>query len=420
MVIVHASCSREESQGNSGVSKIKKIMQNRCMPDFHQTLKLGEMVWDQETSTLPHIFPLIRSSTPAMAMAFIQLNNAVAIILSKMATDSGMSQFVMVTYRHAVATLVIAPLAFFMERKKCPRLTFPIICHIFLAGLIGLMASQNLYVAGTTYTSPAFACSFINLNPAVTHLINIIFRKEKVKLRSGKEREKLLGISACIGGAAFMIFFRGILLKPCARHVAILNSKLQEHSSNGNWLLGSAFLFGFCISCSSLSMLQRKINKEYPAPYCSCFLMFMSATLQSAIVAYVVERSNLSAWVLSWELNLFTVTYSVQPHYLSVKTVQLSQPFQLVDLAHQGEEYNCFIACNQGLVTILFGFCLMRWCTSKRGYSFAPLFSPLLLTFVAIFSCMLLDEKMHIGSLIGSILIVVGLYAILWGETDSV
>ncbi|KAF3785644.1 WAT1-related protein [Nymphaea thermarum] len=168
------------------------------------------MVWDQESSTLPHIFPLIRSSTPAMAMAFIQLNNAVAIILSKMATDSGMSQFVMVTYRHAVATLVIAPLAFFMERA------------VF---------------------------KFV--------LLAINDRKEKVKLRSGKEREKLLGISACIGGAALMAFFRGILLKPCARHVAILNSKLQEHSSNGNWLLGSAFLFGFCISCSSSSMLQE-------------------------------------------------------------------------------------------------------------------------------------------------------------------
>lgn len=86
------------------------------------------MVWDQESS-LPHIFPLIRSSTPAMAMVFIQLNSAVAIILSKMATDSGMSQFVMVTYRHAVATLVIAPIAFFVERYRVCLLTCT---HIFI------------------------------------------------------------------------------------------------------------------------------------------------------------------------------------------------------------------------------------------------------------------------------------------------
>ncbi|CAN6466376.1 unnamed protein product [Victoria cruziana] len=156
------------------------------------------MVWDQESS-LPHIFPLIRSSTPAMAMVFIQLNSAVAIILSKMATDSGMSQFVMVTYRHAVATLVIAPIAFFVERK------------------------------------------------------------EKVKLRSGKGREKLLGVIACVCGVALMILFKGMLLKPCARRLVISNDKQQQHSGKGNWLLGLAFLFGFCISWSSSSMLQSGI-----------------------------------------------------------------------------------------------------------------------------------------------------------------
>ncbi|KDO35805.1 hypothetical protein CISIN_1g041924mg [Citrus sinensis] len=44
------------------------------------------------------------------------------------------------------------------------------------------------------------------------------------------------------------------------------------------------------------------------------------------------------------------------------------------------------------------------------------MFSPLQLVIVALFSAIAFAERLHLGSLIGAFLIVVGLYCVLWGK----
>ncbi|KAG8383415.1 hypothetical protein BUALT_Bualt04G0010400 [Buddleja alternifolia] len=46
-------------------------------------------------------------------------------------------------------------------------------------------------------------------------------------------------------------------------------------------------------------------------------------------------------------------------------------------------------------------------------------FPPLALIFVEILGSLVLDEKLHLGSIIGSVLIVVGLYIVLWGKSKE-
>lgn len=53
---------------------------------------------------------------PYLAIVFVQFGYAGMSILAKSALDSGMSQFVFVVYRQAVATLVIAPFAIVLDR----------------------------------------------------------------------------------------------------------------------------------------------------------------------------------------------------------------------------------------------------------------------------------------------------------------
>ncbi|KAK0591256.1 hypothetical protein LWI29_037620 [Acer saccharum] len=59
---------------------------------------------------------------------------------------------------------------------------------------------------------------------------------------------------------------------------------------------------------------------------------------------------------------------------------------------------------------------LISWCVRKRGPLFVSVFNPLMLVVVAFIGSFLLDEKLHLGSILGSMLIVCGLYAVLWGK----
>lgn len=58
----------------------------------------------------------------------------------------------------------------------------------------------------------------------------------------------------------------------------------------------------------------------------------------------------------------------------------------------------------------------MAWCVKKRGPLFVSVFSPLMLLMVAVLSSLLLGERLHLGMALGAVLIVMGLYAVLWGK----
>ena len=53
---------------------------------------------------------------PFLAVVLMQFGYAGMSIISKHALNEGMSQHVLVVYRHAVATIVIAPFAFIFDR----------------------------------------------------------------------------------------------------------------------------------------------------------------------------------------------------------------------------------------------------------------------------------------------------------------
>ena len=58
----------------------------------------------------------LESFKPHLVELAVQICVAGMIIITRVALDEGMSHFVFVTYTLAVATLVIAPVAYFLER----------------------------------------------------------------------------------------------------------------------------------------------------------------------------------------------------------------------------------------------------------------------------------------------------------------
>ncbi|XP_057862329.1 WAT1-related protein At1g21890-like isoform X5 [Cryptomeria japonica] len=98
-------------------------------------------------------------------------------IIVRIAFDNGMNRFVYVAYRQAVATLVMAPIAYFLERNDRPPMTCTIFWQIFLIALSGISVSQNLFFIGLAYTSATFTAAIINVLPIVTSVMAIAFRQ---------------------------------------------------------------------------------------------------------------------------------------------------------------------------------------------------------------------------------------------------
>jgi drug/metabolite transporter (DMT)-like permease len=111
----------------------------------------------------------LESSKPYFAMIALQFGYAGMNIITKVSLNRGMSHYVLVVYRHAFATAVIAPFALFFERFKSrlihrfclilsvinfqvimiltnhslhfrkmqPKITFPVFMQIFVLALLG-------------------------------------------------------------------------------------------------------------------------------------------------------------------------------------------------------------------------------------------------------------------------------------------
>ena len=52
----------------------------------------------------------------------------------------------------------------------------------------------------------------------------------------------------------------------------------------------------------------------------------------------------------------------------------------------------------------------------KTGPVFASAFSPLMMIIVAVMGSFILAEKIFLGGVLGAVLIVIGLYSVLWGK----
>jgi hypothetical protein len=78
------------------------------------------MMENQQTQTW------LEKATPFIAILSLQLGYAVMDVLSKAALNNGMSNYVFVVYRHAVAFIVITPFALYFEKYNPLSLSFNI------------------------------------------------------------------------------------------------------------------------------------------------------------------------------------------------------------------------------------------------------------------------------------------------------
>ncbi|MBA0728479.1 hypothetical protein Golax_001375 [Gossypium laxum] len=298
---------------------------------------------------------------PFLANVLLQVGYAGMNITSKLALESGMKPLILVAYRQIFATLAIAPFAFFLERAT---------------------ANQVFYFVGLQNTTATIACALNNVLPAATFLLAAICRQEAVGIKKASGQAKVIGTLVCVGGAMLLSFYHGhiIGIGESSIHWNYANKMANSSPSpsGSNFFLGPFLVMASAVAWALWFIIQGQTSKSFPAPYTSTTLMCFMASIECTIIG-IFSDPKPSAWSLSSSMRLIAALYS-------------------------------------GIICNAVAFCVMSWCIQKRGPLYVSVFSPLLLVIVAILSWALLREKLYVGTVVGSLLIVGGLYAVLWGK----
>uniref|UniRef100_A0A0E0HML5 WAT1-related protein n=1 Tax=Oryza nivara TaxID=4536 RepID=A0A0E0HML5_ORYNI len=330
----------------------------------------------------------LSDAKPYVAMVLLQVGFAGMYIVSVASLKRGMNHFVLVVYRNLVATVLMAPFALLLERGVRPKMTVRIFLKIMGLAILEPVLDQNLYYMGAKLTSAGFASALVNILPAVTFLLAVLLRMEKVRLRSLHSQAKIAGTVFTVAGAVLMIMYHGPVVQfpwsssasgSAGHHVDGAAAAAATASSASSWLNGTVMLVGSCVCWSGFFILQNNTLQSYPAELSLTALICVLGSAMSGAVALVAERRDMSVWVIGFDTRLFTAVYS--------------------GIVCSGVAYYV-----QGLVT------------RARGPVFVTAFQPLCMIITAVLGSTILKEEITLGSVIGAVIIVVGLYALIWGK----
>ncbi|KAK9058761.1 hypothetical protein SSX86_023604 [Deinandra increscens subsp. villosa] len=323
-----------------------------------------------------------RKGKPFFAVIFLQFGLAGMDVISKVALNEGMSNYVFVVYRHAVATIAMAPFAIALDKKIRPKMTKSIFVKLMLLALLEPVIDQNLYFLGMKATTATFAVSMCNVLPAITFVMAVILRLEVVNLKSIRSQAKVIGTITTVAGAMLMTLVKGPLLElfwtQGRSNKNVINNGVDLHHS----LKGAFMITIGCFSWSCFMVLQAITLKSYPAELSLTAWICFLGTIEGAIVALVMERGKAAVWAIKWDTTLLATLYSG-------------------------------IICS-GLAYYIQGIIM-----KDRGPVFVTAFSPLSMIIVAILGSIFLAEQTYLGRVLGAIVIVAGLYMVVWGKSKD-
>ncbi|KAM0830820.1 hypothetical protein ACQ4PT_065957 [Festuca glaucescens] len=310
-----------------------------------------------------------RVALPA-GMVLVQVFTVVTMLMSKVALNAGMHPLVLLVYRNVVAAAAVAPLALIFER---------------------VLLAMGLYYCGLRATNAAYAVDFLNLIPVATFLIAVALRAERLSLACWPGRTKLLGAAAGVAGTMVVSLCKGThLLLPHLRVSHSHGAKPVTSVHGGqNMVVGTLFLVSSCVSYALWFVVQARVALVFPSRYWTTTLTCVAGSVQSAIAAAVVVALTgtgagswgltSEAWRLRWDMQLATVVYS-------------------------------------GVFNTGVTFVLVSWAVARRGPVYPPMFNSLSLVATTVVDALVLGTDVYLGGVLGAALVVLGLYAFLWGK----
>ncbi|GFZ14254.1 hypothetical protein Acr_24g0004440 [Actinidia rufa] len=312
---------------------------------------------------------------PHLLMVLAQIGYTFLYFITEASFNHGMNPHVYITYRHIVAGLAMLPFAYFLERKTRPKLTIALFLEIFILSLLGVGLTLNMYFASLTYTSPTFLASMVNTIASLTFVIAIVLRLEVIDLQKTHGVAKVLGTLVSLAGVMTMTLYKGPIVRNIGDPLIHLhgNTTVRE-----NWLKGSILTVASCITWSIWYIMQAFTLKRYPAQLSLTTWMSFVGAAQSAVFTVFVQHKP-AAWTIGFNIDLWSTLYG---------GVVMS-----------------------GLVIFI-----QLWCTEEKGPVFVTMFNPLSTILVAVLAYFIFGERLYRGSILGGIVVIVGLYLLLWGK----
>ncbi|XP_077242427.1 WAT1-related protein At3g18200-like [Tasmannia lanceolata] len=352
-----------------------------------------------------------------LAMLALQFCYAGFHIVSRTALNIGVSKVVFPVYRNTIALLLLGPFAYILEKKERPPLTFSLLVQLFLLALCGITANQGFYLLGLYYASPTFASAMQNSVPAITfamaaalrflggfifegflslplsHSLNCLlffflffsFRLEQVNIMRRDGLAKVVGIIACVGGATIITLYKG---PPLFHHqldhplgISVEGAMPFSSKKIESWTLGCIYLLGNCFAWSGWIVLQGPVLKKYPARLSVTSITCFFGLIQFLAIAAFVE-TDIDHWKIHSAEELLTILYA-------------------------------------GVVASGIAFSLQIWCIDRGGPFSVAVFQPVSTLLVAIMAFLIFGDQLYSGAVIGAIVIMVGLYSVLWGKSNE-
>ncbi|CAL4975928.1 unnamed protein product [Urochloa decumbens] len=288
-------------------------------------------------------------------------------IVTKNAFDEGMSTAVFVFYRHLTGILFLVPVAFVLERKTAPQLSFKVSLKLFVHALYGISGAINIYGLGLSYSSATSSSAIFNLLPAVAFFLAVLLGMETLNLKRIHGIAKVCGILFSLAGVIVLAFYQGPEMKSFNHH------HLFHHKSNFHggitahpartWIIG---IFLTTLSTTAWALWT--------------VLQMIFATIQSFFIALAAER-DFAKWSLGLDARLIAVLYS-------------------------------------GILVSGVAYYMQVWVIDKSGPVFLAMTMPITLLVTLILS-LFLGEAVTLGSILGGVIMVGGLYSVLLAKKSE-
>ncbi|GAA0171889.1 hypothetical protein LIER_25823 [Lithospermum erythrorhizon] len=176
-------------------------------------------------------------------------------LLTKASISEGMPPNVFAAYQQAIASLALAPFAFYLERNSSIPLTMKILWKIIVISVFGLTLTYYFFFTALKYASATFIMAMNNVIPMIVYIMALCLRMEKLAINKWYGRIKVIGCTVCLLGAMVFTFYKGPAMYHIGKESISTDHSTSKHGEE-DWVKGFFFMLGCTLTWSLWIILQ--------------------------------------------------------------------------------------------------------------------------------------------------------------------